>query len=138
MSNVREQWKIIKSHPDYSVSNKGRVRRNRDGYQMGLSYTRDGYIKTNLGKEGPGRTQRVHRLVCQAFHGDPPSELHICHHKNHRKNDNRAANLEWVTQLENVRLSASFRGGQQPHVSNHQIMKELKQLKQLIRRLVDE
>jgi hypothetical protein len=37
-----------------------------------------------------------------------------------------------------VRLSASFRGGQQPHVSNHQIMKELKQLKQLIRRLVDE
>ena len=46
----------------------------------------------------------LHRLVAYAFHGNPPSAKHVCHHKDGNPRNNSASNLQWVTQAENMRL----------------------------------
>jgi hypothetical protein len=48
-----------------------------------------------------GKTYKVHRLVCEAFHGPPPSEKHIVLHLNEEPTDNRPENLRWGTRKEN-------------------------------------
>jgi hypothetical protein len=45
----------------------------------------------------------VHRLVCAAFHGEPPSENHTCSHINGIRDDNRPENLTWETYSENLK-----------------------------------
>jgi len=48
-----------------------------------------------------GKTYKVHRLVCEAFHGPAP-EGAVCMHVNEDYRDNRASNLRWGTQKENL------------------------------------
>lgn len=48
------------------------------------------------------RTFRVHRLVCEAFHGPPVGERCEAAHGNGVRDDNRAANLRWATRAENM------------------------------------
>ncbi len=57
----------------------------------------------------------VHRLVCRAFHGDPPREGMVVDHINGVTTDNRAENLRWLTNRENVML-ARWRKHGCPHV----------------------
>lgn len=49
-----------------------------------------------------GRREYVHRLVCEAFNGPPPTPEHQVNHKNFNTRDNRPENLEWVTSEENA------------------------------------
>jgi hypothetical protein len=44
----------------------------------------------------------VHRIVALAFLGSPPSEKHIVDHIDTDRSNNCAANLRWVTRLDNV------------------------------------
>lgn len=48
-----------------------------------------------------GRTYKAHRLVCEAFNGQPP-EGAVCMHLNEDASDNRPENLAWGTQKENL------------------------------------
>lgn len=48
-----------------------------------------------------GRTHKVHRLVCEAFHGPAPAGL-LCLHADENARNNRPANLSWGTQKENL------------------------------------
>lgn len=48
---------------------------------------------------------RVHRIVCSAFHGEPPSDQHVVDHIDTNRANNRPENLRWVTRLENVLLN---------------------------------
>ena len=48
-----------------------------------------------------GKNYKIHRLVCEAFHGSPPSSKHIVMHLNEEPTDNRAENLKWGTRKEN-------------------------------------
>ena len=61
------------------------------------------------------RDYMVHRLVCRAFHGDPPREGMVVDHINGVTTDNRAENLRWLTNRENVML-ARWRKRGCPHV----------------------
>lgn len=100
---------------NYEFSNLGRIRR--------LPYYKDKYYKTGLvtralwpGKflvgdklsaKGykrvniEGKAKFVHRLICEVFHGKSPEDKPQVNHIIGDKNNNRADNLEWVSNQEN-------------------------------------
>ena len=47
-------------------------------------------------------SERVHRIVCTAFHGEPEGDRNIADHIDTNRQNNRPENLHWVTKLENV------------------------------------
>ena len=49
-------------------------------------------------------TIKIHRAVCEAFHGAPPSESSVVIHVNEDAHDNRPENLRWGTQRENLNM----------------------------------
>ena len=51
---------------------------------------------------GQKSLQRVHRIVCETFHGAPPAGRALVNHKDERKNHNVATNLQWVSPAQNV------------------------------------
>ena len=86
-----------------SVSKKG-VRRAwpKRGRILRPSATRKGYLGLVLSRPGERKlTREVHRLVCLAFHGLPPTETRHAAHRNGIRSDNRAVNLKWATPKEN-------------------------------------
>lgn len=52
-----------------------------------------------------GKTYKVHQLVCEAFHGPKPGKsegYYVCMHLDENAANNRADNLSWGTQKENL------------------------------------
>jgi hypothetical protein len=47
---------------------------------------------------------KVHRAVCEAFHGVPPFEGAVVIHQNENAHDNHPINLKWGTQKENLNM----------------------------------
>ena len=45
----------------------------------------------------------VHRIICKAYYGEPPTDKHVVNHKDSNRQNNKPENLEWVTQQENVK-----------------------------------
>jgi hypothetical protein len=80
----------------------GRVKSLKFGKEKLLKQqiTKIGYCLIKLSKNNKHKAHSVHRLVAQAF--IPNSNNYPCvNHKNEIKTDNRADNLEWVTQKQN-------------------------------------
>jgi hypothetical protein len=48
-----------------------------------------------------GMPRGVNRLVCRAFHGEPPSPKHEAAHNDGNPSNNRRENLRWATHTEN-------------------------------------
>ena len=69
-----------------------------------------------------GKNYKVHRLICEAFHGPPPADKPIVIHINENALDNRPDNLRWGTQKENlnmprfIKYCKSRTGANNPHV----------------------
>jgi hypothetical protein len=106
---MNEIWKpVIGFEGKYEVSSLGRVRSIphqiiRNGYPVNvvgrvLKGFKHNYYYVFLG----GKNQRaVHRLVCEAFHGDPQGRE--VNHIDANPFNNCVENLEWVTRSENRR-----------------------------------
>lgn len=62
---------------------------------------RHGYRLVFLTKDDGAHPFTVHRLVNRAFNGEPPTG-HVTNHISGDKSDDRAVNLEWVAQRENL------------------------------------
>ncbi len=60
-----------------------------------------GYITISLCHENKKVTKTVHKLVCMAFHGMPPTASTQVRHLNGDSEDNLPTNLCWGTQYEN-------------------------------------
>jgi hypothetical protein len=109
-----EIWEILPTFEDrYAVSSLGRIKRNPYSYQCvqgkklvtrhlkekilgGTKLSNKGYKRVNLDS-----TQfMIHQLVAVIFVDNFENKPQV-NHKNGIKTDNRAINLEWVTNLEN-------------------------------------
>ena len=98
---TNEVWSMIAEFPDYQVSNHGRVKhiyRNGREYILRPWLDRYGYPTVHI----HGTTQRVHRLVTQAF---IPNlwNLPEVHHRNRNRADNRVENLRWCNRRKHMR-----------------------------------
>jgi hypothetical protein len=62
---------------------------------------RKGYLRVSLCHENKKVTMSVHRLVCMAFHGLPPSKSAETRHRDGNPENNTPGNLCWGTAAEN-------------------------------------
>jgi hypothetical protein len=120
MNKKNEIWKSVEEYEGlYDISNLGRLKR--------LSYTyyspfvgkvkikekiingakKDGYRQALLLKDGESKFKMIHRLVAVAFLEYDKDRL-IINHKNTIRHDNRADNLEWCTNKENIVHAHNF------------------------------
>lgn len=107
--SAAESWRPV-SGTAYEVSSIGRV---REGERILKQWASDqGYMLARL--SGPRRVERVHRLVAQAFVPNPDDKPAVNHLDCNRAN-NRAENLEWCTQRENLAHSAALGRMQRDH-----------------------
>ena len=88
-----EIWKPIKDLPGYSVSNKGRVKKDSTDKIMVLSEN-GGYCRITISKH-------VHRLVAEAFIDKPDKNKCWVDHIDGNRSNNNVENLRWVTPSEN-------------------------------------
>lgn len=109
-----EIWKEISGYEGYfEVSNLGNFRSKDRIVKYKSNGTRlypgkllktetivEGYHRIVLMKEAIKKRYMCHRLVAQEFVPNPDNKPYV-NHINGNKADNRAENLEWVTQSEN-------------------------------------
>jgi hypothetical protein len=109
-----EVWKEISGYEGYfEVSNLGNFRSKDRIIRYKTNGTRlypgkplktetivEGYQRIVLMKEAIKKRHMCHRLVAQEFVPNPNNKPYV-NHINGNKADNRAENLEWVTQSEN-------------------------------------
>jgi hypothetical protein len=113
---VLEQWRPVVGHPNYEVSDQGRVRSidrvvMRAGSRRAKPYavfrkgqllrpgpSNYGHLSVVLGR---GKTRMVHTLVLEAFVGPRPKGMDACHGPGGTQ-DNRLENLRWGTRTNNI------------------------------------
>ncbi len=119
---MQEDWRPISGFSDYEVSSLGRVRSYRartntnipraKPYIMKGNYDIQGYYRVKLrDSSGKAFTKKVHILVCEAWHGNKPTNYGdhksgVRHLDGDQKN-NTQNNLIWGTPLENKADSIS-------------------------------
>jgi HNH endonuclease len=108
-----EIWRDVPSVPGILVSSEGRVMYtphrepmpNGQGTRsyggevtFGVWNKQDGRFIINI----RGRTYKIARLVAEAFHGPAPFDGAVVMHLDENATNNRASNLKWGTQKENL------------------------------------
>lgn len=112
MADDLEKWRAIPSLPEYIASSHGRLMRLPWGGRMpyggmkpyGGKPTTGAWSKMDNRFVLPyrGKTYRVARLICEAFHGPAPADKPVCMHLDENSRNNRPENLRWGTQKENL------------------------------------
>ena len=106
---MQEIWKPILNYEGlYLVSDLGRVMSLRSNKIRKPHVMNRGYMEISLSKDGVVKRYLVHRLVAEAF-CEKPEGKNIVDHINGRQTDNRASNLRWTSQKENVRSGKKVR-----------------------------
>ena len=96
---VDEIWKEIEDFPGYYVSDQGRMKMKKGKFSE-ASVCSNGYIKVSIFRDGKRHARNIHRLVAKTFIPNPKKKK-VVNHINGDRTDNRVANLEWLTQIEN-------------------------------------
>ncbi len=95
---MEEIWKDIEGYEGiYRISNKGRIARFLKPWKTSQ---KGKYLGVTLAKNKEKRKFLVHRLVAQAFFGQVPEDLVVCHNDDNGHN-NVVENLRYDTQVEN-------------------------------------
>lgn len=116
---MKEVWKTVPYelfNEKYSISNYGRV---KPITKSKYSHLRDEYLKPGIGARGYGHISMyhsglhkqafIHRMVAYAFLGDPPKGKTIVCHLDDNKLNNRADNLIWGDNSDNMRHMVEHR-----------------------------
>lgn len=94
----REYWITVRNHPDYEVSNLGRVRHKITRKILSQSFNRSGgYLRVYM----DGKKHYVHRVVLSSFSNILGENLEVNHIDGDKEN-NCLWNLEWCTRQENM------------------------------------
>lgn len=84
----------------FTITENGDVFRN--GRRVSVSVNSSGYPSVAIYRENGVRTKpNLHRLVCLAFHGLPPSDRHQAAHNDGNKHNCHKDNIRWATPKEN-------------------------------------
>ena len=107
-----EIWRTVPSVPEVLASSEGRVMMVPHRGPMPLGGERPYGGKPTFGvwnKQDArftllvrGKTYKVARLVAEAFHGPAPFERAVVMHVDENAANNRADNLQWGSQRENL------------------------------------
>ena len=109
-----EEWRDIPGYETYyQASSLGNIRRLNSivagrcntlrrlaGDVLKLQKNSNGYITVGFCINHSCKYQRVHRLVCMAFHPNSENKKFV-NHKDGNKTNNHIDNLEWCTKSEN-------------------------------------
>ncbi len=105
-----EVWTRIEGHPDYAVSNLGRVMRvapdkyGRVGRILKPAVNkRTGYLLVSLWQDGKGYSKDLHVLVARHHVLNPSSAFVEVNHMDGVKSHCDAGNLQWRTKRGNIR-----------------------------------
>jgi len=112
------EWKPVPSMPGVMANDLGQILLPQKTGPMPHGGTRVYKTKPRFGSIAKARpdgghrrrimhtrafgTIKVHRAVCEAFHGPPQFEGAVVIHRNEDSTDNRPTNIKWGTQKENL------------------------------------
>jgi hypothetical protein len=98
-----EIWKLVKSAPNYEISNNGSVRNTKTGKMLKIATNNNGYHLVCLSYNNKKQTAYIHRLVAEAFVvTDLDMRTSVVNHIDGNKSNNTIKNLEWATYAENA------------------------------------
>jgi hypothetical protein len=86
----------------YEISNFGYIR-HRKNKEVVKRSIRSGYLNFMYTVDGKLKSKKIHKLVAEVFVENDNEENTVINHINGDKFDNRAINLEWTTNSENVK-----------------------------------
>lgn len=111
----KEEWRFVPGQPDLLVSDWGRFEKlaryrktNGQGFRLDNGVPSWGTFSASSGPgkivclDAFGKTTSLPRLICLAFHGEPPPGKPVCMHVDENFRNNRPENLKWGTQRENL------------------------------------
>lgn len=98
-----EEFRPWPEDPRFKVGDRGTVIGIRGWVLKPASLPRMGYqfVTTRPRGCGRSRTEYVHTMVCETFHGPRPEGMEVAH-GNGDSADNRAENLSWKTPKDNA------------------------------------
>ena len=106
--NTLEVWRPIPSLPEYIASSHGRLMRvpwlgkGRKSYGGVPTAGQWAACDRRMVLQYRGKTYKIARLVCEAFHGPAPAGKPVCMHLDENSRNNRPENLAWGSQKENL------------------------------------
>lgn len=100
-SIIGEIWKRVTNHPDYLISDHGRLWNTKKNKQI-IGCNNRGNIQVRLNNS---KTLRIHNLVAIEFVDDRLPEHTDIHHIDFNPSNNHWENLRWCTHKENMMYS---------------------------------
>lgn len=93
--------KSIEKFPNYTINTDGVVVNKVTGHIKSIHIGKNGYKVVSLYNKGETKDCLLHRLLALAFIPNPENKPQV-NHIDGVKTNNALANLEWVTQSENI------------------------------------
>lgn len=106
---MNEHWKPIEGFDDYSVSNFGRIRKNKTGRILSVSPNQFNVVQVGLMKEGTQYHRSVPLLVAKAFLPVKPGPFDTPINLNGDRLDNHVDNLVWRPRWFAIKYNRQFR-----------------------------
>lgn len=107
--NKTVKWKFLKLngtlHRNMKVSDQGIIIDAKTGEEISQHNMAKKSVINGTDYRGitiNGYTYRVHRIVCETFHGKQPKNKPYVRHIDGRKDNNKTINLEWATPSETL------------------------------------
>lgn len=97
---MAEEWRDFDRFPNHQFSNEGRIRHKNKLNILRPHIDKDGYEVVSLGNVD---NVKIHRVICEVFHGSPDAGRYQVNHIDCNRSNNRADNLEWVSPSENIK-----------------------------------